>query len=268
MKFDMSEAWRDAKAMISGNREVLLIVAGMFFFLPSLLLGFALGDVEQSMVRAADPEQVVLAVYAQWWWLFLLVVATTMVGYLALLALLRDTRRPTVGEAIAIGLKGLLPMVGVYILMSFTLGLLFTVLLGIAMASGSSAVSWLVNVVMVAVMLYVAVRLALVPPVIAIDKVFNPIKAIKRSWRLTRGNGARLLAFFLLIGIAYMVCAIVIGMVLSLLIVIAGEETGVILNAVITGLLGALVTILMVAIIASVHRQLGGSPAVAGESFE
>ena len=34
MKFDMSEAWRDAVAMMTANREVLLIVAGIFFLLP------------------------------------------------------------------------------------------------------------------------------------------------------------------------------------------------------------------------------------------
>ena len=41
MKFSMSEAWRDATAMMSANREVLLIVAGIFFLLPSVVLTLA-----------------------------------------------------------------------------------------------------------------------------------------------------------------------------------------------------------------------------------
>ena len=54
MKFDMSQAWRDATAMLSGNREVLLVVAGLFFLLPGIALALALGDVQQAIL--ADPK--------------------------------------------------------------------------------------------------------------------------------------------------------------------------------------------------------------------
>ena len=127
MKFNMSEAWRDATAMMSGNREVLLIVAGLFFFLPSLVLGLALGDVQSEVESLAtgNPEsatRIAFSIYGQWWWLLLLIAIVSVVGYLALLALLRDTSRPTVGEAMRIGFVGLLPAIGTYIVLWLGMG--------------------------------------------------------------------------------------------------------------------------------------------------
>ena len=133
MKFDMNAAWRDATAMISANREVLLVVAGIFFFVPSLILTFAVGDLQE--LAAAKPDDLaaaMLAIYAQWGWLFGLVSLAAMIGYLALLALLRDHNRPTVGEAIKIGLVGLLPGIGAYILLMLGLGLVVALLGGLA----------------------------------------------------------------------------------------------------------------------------------------
>ena len=118
MKFDMSAAWRDATAMIGANREVLLVVAGIFFFVPSLILAFTVGDMQELAVASPDDLQAaMLALYSEWGWLFALVSLATMIGYLALLALLRDHNRPTVAEAIKIGVVGLLPAIGAYIVL-------------------------------------------------------------------------------------------------------------------------------------------------------
>ena len=50
MNFSMSEAWREATAMISANREVLLIVSGIFFFIPSLAVNWSIGDLQEVML--------------------------------------------------------------------------------------------------------------------------------------------------------------------------------------------------------------------------
>ena len=74
MKFDMSEAWREAVAMMTGNREVLLIVAGIFFLLPSIALSLSIGEIQESII--ADPESAraqILALYSDWWWLLIVV---------------------------------------------------------------------------------------------------------------------------------------------------------------------------------------------------
>ncbi len=38
MKFDMGQAWSQAMAMMSANRDLLVIIAGIFIFLPTLAI--------------------------------------------------------------------------------------------------------------------------------------------------------------------------------------------------------------------------------------
>ena len=270
MKFDMGTAWREAMAMISRNREVLLVVAGIFFFLPSVVLGFTVGDVQEAML--ADPENaraVLISTYSQWSWLFALVTLVGAIGYLALLALLRDTARPTVGDAITFGMIGLLPAVGTYLVISIALGLMLAVLIAVAGAIGSGAITFALGIVATILALYVVVKLSMAGPVIAIEKAFNPFKIIARSWRLTKGNSVRLFLFYLLLFIAYFVIAIVISGILGLVTVMAGASAGLAINAIASGLISAVVTVILLAVLAAVHRQLSGpSPAAISETFK
>lgn len=277
MKFSMSEAWRDATTMMSANREVLLIVAGLFFFLPSLVLNFAMGDAQS--LAAANPEnagEAVAGIYAQWWWLMILIGIVSIAGSLALLALLRDNNRPTVGEAIKTGLIGLLPAIGTYVILFIgaLLVLLLTLallgpLLGVDTANPNPEQLVQVGSIAFLIMAYPAVRLSLSAPVIAIDKIGNPFKVLARSWRLTAGNGIRLLLFYLLLFIVYIVIAMVVGMILAVLGLAVGADTTVILNALISGGLSAVVSVVIVAVIAAAHRQLSDpSAASISETFE
>lgn len=270
MKFNMSVAWRDATAMMAGNREVLLIVAGLFFFLPSLVLGFALGDAQE--LAMADPENagaMMVTIYGRWWWLLTLIMIASIVGYLALLALLRDHSRPTVGEAMRIGLTGLLPAIGTYLVLTLGLGLVIGILLAIAAASGSVGVAVLIGTLAGILAIYVSVKVSLSGPIIAIDKVHNPIKVLARSWRLTKGNSVRLALFYVLLLIVYIVVATVLGMIVSALGLVIGASGGLIVNTVVSGLISAVISVVFVAVIAAAHRQLAGPSAEAvSETFE
>jgi len=270
VKFSMSEAWRDATAMMTANREVLLIVAGLFFFIPGVVMGLAMGDFQQ--VVLADPEnaqEVVLSFYADWGWLLALVSIASMVGYLALLALLRDHNRPTVGEAIKIGLIGLLPGIGAYIVLVLGLGLVAAALAMIAGLAGSAAVGLLVGIVIFVLVVYVLVKVSLSGPVIAIDKVYNPIRILTRSWQLTKGNSFRLFLFYLLLIITYFVIAAVASGVVAGLLFAVGESIATTVNAVLSAVISAIVYVVFVAVLAAVHRQLSGpSAAAVSETFE
>lgn len=264
MKFDMSDAWRDATAMMSGNREVLLVVAGLFFLLPSVALSLSIGGLQEAML--ADPtnvEAMLFEIYAGWWWLFIVVILAQIVGYLALLALLRDSGRPTVGEALKTGLVALLPAIAAYILTVLALGLTIGVLVGIAVASGSAALGFIVGLLAFVVAVYVCVKFSLTGPVIAIDKVFNPVAALARSWRLTKGNSFRLFLFYLLLVIVYIVISMVVGAIIGALTFAFGPSTALTINGVVSGVLSAIVTVVFVAVIAAVHRQLSGPSAEA-----
>jgi hypothetical protein len=96
-----------------------------------------------------------------------------IVGYLALLALLRDSSRPTVGEALKTGIAGLLPAIGTYILLVLGLSLVLGLLVGGAMASGIGGVAFVAWIVAVVASVYICVKVSLAGPVIAIDKVFT-----------------------------------------------------------------------------------------------
>lgn len=270
MKFDMSEAWREAMAMITANREVLLIVAGIFFLLPSLALGLSIGELQKSMF--ADPQNAeaqLYELYAGWWWLLLIVLLAEIVGYLALLALLRDSSRPTVGEALKTGIAGLLPAIGTYILLVLGLSLVLGLLVGGAMASGIGGVAFVAWIVAIVASVYICVKVSLAGPVIAIDKVFNPVTVLTRSWRLTKGNSVRLFLFYLLLVIVYIVVAAVLGAVIGAVTLAMGASAAQTANGIISGLLSAVFTVIFVAVFAAVHRQLSGpSAAAVSQTFE
>lgn len=272
MKFDMSAAWRDATAMMQGNREVLLIVAGIFFFLPSLISGLVMPDMQDILVDMENPEAMqarLLAVYTSYGWLFLLTLLAQLVGYLSLLGLLRDDAKPTVGEALKGGLIGLLPAIGTYLAFSIGVAIAFTALIALATLTGVPAIAAVVGLLAFVGLIYLMVKVSLSLPVIAIDKVLNPLKVLARSWKLTKGNSVRLFLFYLLIWIVYFVVAIVLGLVLAAVAFVVGATIFTMLNAVLSGLISAGVSIVFVSVLAAIHRQLAGpSAAAVSQTFD
>ncbi|WP_052208500.1 hypothetical protein [Croceibacterium mercuriale] len=256
MKFDMSAAWSEAVAMVTANREVLLVVAGIFFFLPSVLQGFVMPPL-QDVLTATDPEAMqrqIAEIYLDYTWLIALVAIAQIAGTLALLVLLRDQRRPTVGEAIRRGFGGLLPIVGAYLLVALAVILAFVVATVATLATPIiGAVAWLIVGVG---LVYTMIRLSLLQPVVAIEQVRNPLTALRRSWAETRGNVGRLLLFFVLLTIAYIVVALVVGLVVGALGMMLGQAGTLIVGGVVTGLLAAIATTVFTAVQAAIHRQL------------
>ena len=272
MKFSMSEAWRDATAMMTANREVLLVVAAIFFLLPSLVPALVMPDLQQTMMADPQNASAMMNELLSEWGVALIVggivlLLAQIVGYLGMLALLRDTSRPTVGEALKAGLAGLLPAIGYYIVLvigfvvvAFVVGLL------VAMSPGLGLVVALVCAVLA---VYVMIKLSLALAVIVIEKVSNPIAAMSRSWALTKGNSFRLFLFFLLLGIVYIVISAVIGMIVGALVLALGTSIALVVNGVISAILGTAFTVVIVAVVAAIHRQLSGpSAAAVSETFE
>tara|TARA_A100001391_G_scaffold23304_4_gene12817 strand:+ start:19624 stop:20451 length:828 start_codon:yes stop_codon:yes gene_type:complete len=275
MKFDMGAAWNEAVAMISANREVLGIVAGIFFFLPSLLLAIFGPDLNAIMAAPmTTPEEMervgeqVMSAYSNSWWIFAIATIAQMVGYISLLALLRDRGRPTVGEAIAIGAKGLLPSIAAYLIVTLGLSVLFVAFVALLAAIGVEALIALGGLIAFVVIIYAMIKFSLAAPVIAIEKVTNPITVLKRSWDLTKGNSFRILLFFVLIFLVYFVMSIVAGIVIAGLVAAVGGEIGALIQGVIGGLLGMAATVVMVAALAATHRQLSGGSASASATFD
>ena len=262
MKFDMSRAWNEAVEMMRANREVLAIVAGLFFFVPAVIAALALPEMQQPPVGSNnDPEAVVdamMAAYADQWWIIALTSIIQMIGTIALLALLRDAARPTVGDAIKTGAKGFLPYLLAYFLLGMGLALAGAVLIG-GLAAVSTALAALGGLIFAVLLVYALVKFSLIGPVIAIDKVMNPVAVLVRSWKLTKGNSFRLFLFFLLLLLVYVVIAAILGAIFGLISAVLG--TGAVslgIQGILSGLLGAVATTVGVAVMAAVHRQLAG----------
>jgi hypothetical protein len=267
MKFDMGQAWSQAMVTLGANRDLIGIVAGVFFFLPYLALMLMVPDLSAELPVAqpgADPQAMydaLVAVYARMWPYLLILVILQGIGSLALLALLRDSTRPTLGEALKLGLIAFLPYIAAQLLMGLGIGLVAAVLVG-GGAAINTAVGVLVFLVVCAAAIYLVVKFSLTMPVVGIERVYNPLAALTRSWRLTKGNSLRLFFFYFLIMVAGLVVVIVIEMVLGVVFALFGAEGQTIGNGIVSSLLNAAWATLFLAILAAAHRQLAGGATV------
>lgn len=275
MKLDINQAWSDTLNLIQANIGVVAIVAGVFFFLPYFALVLFMPDMAQSMALEPNPDDPaaafdqVMALYADIWLPMLLVFIAQAIGTLALLALLRAEARPTVGEALKIGVVGLLTYIAANIVLYIVIGIVVGAVMGIAIASGIVALAVILGIVFFVGFIYIAIKFSLLAPVIAIDNVYNPIKALARSWRLTKGNSLRMLAFYVLLIIALLVVSLVLGLIVALIFGLAGDEIALIGGGMINSALNAVYVVLMLGVLAAVHRQLAGPDAAAvSEDFE
>lgn len=271
MKFDMGAAWNEAMAMISSNKDVLGIVAGVFFFLPSLMLSVIAPGTELE-AAAGDPERMQAAVAAYFTnngWLFAVVAIAGWIGSLAVYALLGRQDRVTVGEAITIGLKATLPYF-LYIIGFALVVVLFSTAIGfIAGITGSGIVGFILGVLAAVAIVIVAFRLVLVGPVMAVDGVLNPIAAAQRSWSLIKGNTRRVFVFVILLALAILVVAIVLGLIFGLIGAMMGPAAGLWVEGILGGIMGAVFSVTFLAVYSATHRQLSGGAAPSDvETFE
>lgn len=281
MDFDMNRTWSQAIALVRANFQLLAVIAGVFVLLPALAVYAAMPQVISLFDVNADPETLdaqmtaalpKLAIYGLVAFLF------EMVGYMAMIALVGGGR-PTVGESIMKGVKAIPTVVGAsivlmlgFFMVAFVIALIAGVIAGLAAASGSAAGAGLISVVtslgMLAAMAYLFARLAPLLPVIVLEGEYNPLKAIGRAWRLTKPRAWAILGFFALLFVAYLVISMVLMTLLSAFGLAAGGAS-VFVTGVFAGLLGAAVTMLMSAILVSIHQQLSGpSPERLSETFE
>ncbi len=275
MKFDMSQAWNDATALLSANSRTVAVIAGVFFFLPYVLLSLLAPQLSENSAAAAstgDPDammQAALAVYADIWWLMVLLVLLQGVGTLAIYALLSHRERPTVGEAIGFGFRGLLAFVGVMLLQALVLVLALALPMALAAGSGSPVATALVGLMVLVGAAYLYTKFSLTVAILGIERQSNPVTVLRRSWSLTKGNSLRLWAFYVLLVIAFLVVSVVVGIIAGIVFGLAGAEVALFGNGLVSGIMNALFVTILLAVIGAAYRQLSGGGAEAmRETFE
>ncbi len=262
--FDMSRAWEEATALLRANMQVVLGVAGVFFFLPYLAISLLvpdMGAVLGTRSMGNDPDAAMAAMEAaflQYWWVFLLLTVIQAAGTLGLLVLMGREGRPTAGEALGTGLAGLLPYLAANILVGVALILVLTMLVMLFSLTGSQALAALPIVLAIPVMIYVYVKISLLAPVIAVEDMRNPVEAVRRSWGLTKGNSFRLFLFYFLLMLAIGIVGLIVTMIVGLILALAGDSVALIGTAIIGALVNAVSVVVFLSVMAAAHRQLSG----------
>lgn len=273
MKFDMGQAWNTATSLIGKNKDVILVVAGVFFFLP--YLASALLMPEAMAPQAANPEDMqammdaVMQTYADYWWVMLIIFVMQGIGTLALLVLLTDRARPTLGDALKRGATAFPSYFVTNILAAIAIVVIVALPVGLVVSVGGAIFAALAVFLIFPLIFYLMVKFSLIMPAIAIDGILNPVAAIARSWRLTKGNSFRLFLFFVLLFVAVIVVSLLVTMVLGVVFAAMGGEIELIGNGIVASLANAAFVVIFLAVLAGVHQQLAGDrPEALGEVFE
>ncbi len=278
----MNAAWARGVVLLRENRQLLCLMAGMFILLPSAMITFALPEnsalagpigvmfdpaaSEAARLRASEAIATMLAPFIAWSGI---VTVVQHIGYGAMMALM-GRARPTVGQAIVIGLKAILPVIAALIV--FFIGLYGVLLLTglIFLPLGQAASAFLGSIAGVAIALFMTARLSLTLPAMALERQFNPFKALLRSWRLTARGRGNVFGFWMLLIVAYAVILILVSAISNVLAAIVGDTTG---GTLIVGLIGGLYAMawgmLISALAVAMFQQLAGpDSAEVAEVFE
>ena len=249
MKLDHMACWNDAMAMLGTHKEAVAAIAGVFLFLPSLLWAYFIGD--PPIEGLTDPEQIQAAQIA---FLvensFSLALSNLVIGFgsLSLYILLAPNRRETVGDVLkaALGLFLFFLLANIMVALGLFFGFLAFVIPG----------------------LYLLGRFALVPMVIADQEERNPLEAIKKNWELTKGNGWSILLFLVMILLVGGITILVAGLVIGLIVGLASGGTGwPFIENLFTSAFGAVFQVILIAVVASIYRQLTGKSQDVEEVF-
>lgn len=262
MKLDLNAAWDHATRLIAMNREVILVLGGVFFFLPWVLflLLVPIPEIAEMAGPAGETTPALQAAMrgflADYWWALLLLALVQTVGGIAVMAVVGDPARPTVQEAMRRGGVYLLPSFAAQFLTSLatTLVLLVAIMLGVF--AGSETFAATMAVLALPVVIWLMTRLSLSGAVIAIERLGNPLAALARSWRLTKHNGVRLVAFYVLLFAAFFVISQVLGLIVRLVTALPTAEVAEILGALLSSAIYTALAVVTYAVLASVHRQL------------
>ena len=259
----IGRAWDETKASLQAQRRLLVPVALGLLLLPAVIAAM----VQPPVVDGGQPEP------GAWMLVVLAMLIVMMVAQLTLVLLVNGWRG-SVGEAIAragrrtpvLIASALIIMVPVILLLSVALVITAAGTLGTGEFNPASLnpAGTLVLLLCLLVLIYLSIRLLPMVAVVASEAV-GPVGAIKRSFQLTRGNFWRLFVFVLLIMIAFVVAAMVVGAVFGSVITLTlgpAEPWSIpqLLLALIGGVVQAAFIVVYIAMLARIYAQLASAP--------
>lgn len=260
--FDSNRAWQDALSLIKTNRDLLIALAGAFLVLPAFAIAILLPLPEP----AKDGDLMAFATSLGEYYRNnapALVISGLIhtAGTLAMLALFTDPSRPTVGQAIRQGFARMPTVIFAQIIMCAGVGAMLIVPATLGGMLGSAALSFLGAVAAFGLGVWALTRLSLIPAVVVVEQMSNPLKALNRAWLITEGHALRLLVFFALLFVATIVLTLVAsGLVNALLSVLIGGEAALLGSTLIATSVQAAMSVCFNAVFAASYRQLTETP--------
>ena len=256
-KLSISRAWDEARATLAANASLLSTIGLAMFVLP--------GVVGELITPAAPEGQ--LPPLGAWTVVAVIVVLIALVGQLAVIRLAIGSRS-TVGEAIGHAARRAPVYFAATLIWILPFLLLGAVLIGMIARNPATASPGVILALflLACVMLFFAIRM-LMTSAVASAESHGPGRIIRRSWQLTAGNFWRLLVFFLLFIITLVVAAIAIGSIAGVIaeLLLGGNEpmtVGALFIALVTQLVSAAVSVVLMVMLARIYVQLAGDGAV------
>lgn len=256
-KLDMGKAWTQATGLIGANRDLVMVLAGIFLFIPMFVFALAMlgsGIDFGGSGGEPDPERIsqqVNAVLIANWWALLLAAVGQLCGGIAIVALLGDRSRPTVSEVLRMVPRLLLPVFGGQVLVTLAtqgFAIIFRLLPESAAAIG--------NLITFPITIYLTIKFCMVMAAIVLGRHLNPVAAMRESWRITKANSLRLLGFFTLLVVLAGVIGLIALLIFGLLLAAFGEHAEMVGNAAFIAMLLAVFYTLSSALTVSIYRQL------------
>ena len=247
MRFSYSAVWDDTMKLTRQRLPLLVAIAGVFIFLPSLVLAVMLPPPEPSGVSAERMIQTLMEHWQRVALWYLLGTLVTMTGTAAMLKLV-FARDVTVGAALAFGLA-LLPF---YLLLQ----LLISVILLVGF------------ILLIIPCLYLVGRLAPAVALMVAENRRNPIDVVSRSFAITKGHGWAVFGLVFIVGIVGMISVGIANALFGIVFhLAAGNDLAKLLMAIVSCALSAAFATLIVMLYAAIYRALTASDRVA-EAFE
>jgi hypothetical protein len=248
MHFTYNTVWEDTLTLLRRHGPLLAAIAGVFLFLPALLIAvFAAPPEPPPGILPGRALQMITDYYTAAWPWYLLRLVFAIVGTLTMLRLV-FARGVTVGAALVQAL-GLTPFY-------FLVSIILSFMLGIA------------SLLFLVPGLYLFGRIAPAPAVVAAENRRDPFDAIRRTFALTKARGWSIFFLVFVVGIVGVVAISVADTLCGLVfILLAGQKFGKLLTSVVTSGFTATLETLMIMLYAAIYRALAGTDSIAA-TFE
>jgi hypothetical protein len=258
----LSAAWNETSAFVRREGRLLLPVAFLLVALPQALVQALSGSPVGGQAQAQQEPNVVALI------LFLPLLAVTMVGTIALCHL---ALRPgaAVGEAIRVGARRFLPLLGAILLVALAFMIVLVPIFALTGAGTPGAqpggAALIVLLLLLLAGIFIGIRLILTTPIAAATDA-GPVAILRTSWRLTGPVFWKLLGLALLMMVVMFVLVLAVSAVGGILIIlIAGQPEPGSISSFLTLLLIALLQTVIVAyfmtLLTRIYLQLTGASA-------